>query len=57
MHDPPVRRAAAVVDFMNPGIGPLRTGIFNAADVSTLGGAAVFALVEIRRELARQRRE
>jgi lipoprotein signal peptidase len=56
MHDPPVRRAAAVVDFMNLGIGPLRTGIFNAADVSILAGAAVFALVEIRQELARQRR-
>ena len=42
---------------MNLGIGPLRTGIFNAADVSILTGAAVFALVEIRQELARQRQE
>ena len=47
----------SVVDFINLGIGPLRTGIFNAADVSILAGAAVFALVEIRHELARQRRE
>ena len=47
----------SVVDFMNLGIGPLRTGIFNVADVSILTGASLFALVEIRRELARQRRE
>lgn len=47
----------SVVDFMNLGIGPLRTGIFNAADVSILTGAAVFALVEIRRELATPRQE
>lgn len=47
----------SVVDFMNLGIGTLRTGIFNAADVSILTGAAVFALVEIRQEFARQRRE
>jgi signal peptidase II len=47
----------SVVDFMNLGIGPLRTGIFNAADVSILAGAALFALVEIRQGLARQRRE
>jgi len=47
----------SVVDFMNLGIGPLRTGIFNAADVSILTGAALFALVEIRQGLARQRRE
>jgi signal peptidase II len=46
-----------VVDFMNLGIGPVRTGIFNAADVSILAGAAVFALVEIRRELARPPQE
>ena len=46
-----------VIDSMNLGIGPLRTGIFNAADVSILAGAAVFALVEIRRELGRPRQE
>lgn len=31
----------AVVDFMNMGIGPLRTGIFNMADVFIMLGAAI----------------
>ena len=30
----------SVVDFLNVGIGPLRTGIFNVADVAILAGAA-----------------
>jgi signal peptidase II len=30
-----------VVDFLNVGIGPLRTGIFNVADVAVMLGAAV----------------
>lgn len=30
-----------VVDFMNMGIGPLRTGIFNMADLSIMTGAAI----------------
>lgn len=29
-----------VVDFLNVGIGPLRTGIFNMADVAVMAGAA-----------------
>lgn len=33
-----------VVDFMNLGIGSLRTGIFNVADLAIMGGAALFAL-------------
>lgn len=33
----------SVVDFLNVGIGPLRTGIFNVADVAILGG--VFLLM------------
>jgi signal peptidase II len=36
-----------VVDFMNVGIGPLRTGIFNVADVAIMAGAAIVLLVEI----------
>ena len=32
----------AVVDFLNVGIGPLRTGIFNVADVAILVGALLF---------------
>jgi signal peptidase II len=31
----------AVVDFMNVGIGPLRTGIFNVADMAIMIGAAL----------------
>lgn len=36
-----------VVDFMNVGIGPLRTGIFNVADVFILVGAGAM-LFELR---------
>lgn len=31
----------SVVDFMNVGLGPLRTGIFNVADVAIMLGAAL----------------
>jgi signal peptidase II len=37
-----------VVDFLNLGIGPLRTGIFNFADVVLLAGAAMIAWPERR---------
>ena len=30
-----------VIDFMNIGIGPFRTGIFNMADVAIMAGAAL----------------
>jgi signal peptidase II len=40
----------SVVDFMNVGIGPLRTGIFNVADVAILLGAGIFMAAEFRRE-------
>jgi signal peptidase II len=33
----------SVIDFLNVGIGPLRTGIFNVADVAILVGAALVA--------------
>jgi signal peptidase II len=39
-----------VVDFMNVGVGWLRTGIFNVADVAIMLGAAIFMLGELRRE-------
>ena len=29
----------SVIDFLNVGIGPLRTGIFNVADVAIMAGA------------------
>jgi signal peptidase II len=34
-----------VVDFMNVGIGSLRTGVFNVADIAILWGAAWFLLI------------
>jgi signal peptidase II len=40
--------AGRVVDFMNVGIGWLRTGIFNVADVAIMLGIAVFVLAELR---------
>jgi signal peptidase II len=33
-----------VIDFMNVGIGPLRTGIFNVADMALMLGAGFLAL-------------
>jgi len=32
------------IDFMNVGVGPLRTGIFNVADVAILVGVALLLL-------------
>lgn len=34
-----------VVDFMNLGIGPVRTGIFNVADLAIVAGAVLFLFV------------
>ena len=34
----------SVVDFLNVGIGSVRTGVFNVADVAIMIGAVVFAL-------------
>jgi signal peptidase II len=44
----------SVVDFMNVGIGPLRTGIFNVADVAIMVGVAVVLLDQSRREQQRK---
>ena len=38
----------SVIDFLNVGIGPLRTGIFNVADVAILGGALLVGLTAWR---------
>ena len=43
-----VTRNGAVVDFLNVGIGSLRTGIFNVADVQIMAGALVLILWERR---------
>ena len=44
MHD------GSVVDFLNVGIGPLRTGIFNIADVAIMGGVIVLFFFIIRKQ-------
>ena len=36
--------AGAVTDFVSMGVGPLRTGVFNAADVAIMIGAGLFAV-------------
>jgi signal peptidase II len=41
-------RGGAVVDFLNLGIGPLRTGIFNVADLALMAGIAALALAQGR---------
>jgi len=38
----------SVVDFLNVGIGPLRTGIFNVADVALMLGVALVVFTEAR---------
>ncbi len=37
-----------VTDFLNVGIGPVRTGVFNVADVIGIIGAGVFLLTRLR---------
>jgi signal peptidase II len=42
-----IGRDGRVVDFMNMGIGGLRTGIFNIADLAIVGGLVVLIAMEI----------
>lgn|SRR5262245_48242671 len=44
-----------VVDFMNVGVGPLRTGVFNVADVAIMLGVAALALSGFRSTPAESR--
>jgi signal peptidase II len=39
----------SVVDFLNVGVGSVRTGIFNVADVAILVGAAMVVWVDVKR--------
>ena len=39
-----------VVDFINVGIGPVRTGIFNFADMFIMAGAAILLASELHRK-------
>lgn len=43
-----LRYGGAVVDFLNVGIGPVRTGIFNVADMAILAGVLVLIGGELR---------
>lgn len=43
----------SVIDFLNVGLGPLRTGIFNVADVAVLLGVCILAVAQARRDEAR----
>ena len=38
----------SVIDFMNVGVGPLRTGIFNVADMAILLGVGIFVFTHRR---------
>lgn len=42
----------AVTDFVSLGVGPLRTGIFNLADLAIMAGLALFLVVGARRSAA-----
>jgi signal peptidase II len=46
----------SVVDFMNIGLGWLRTGVFNIADVALMAGAATLLLAELRKGAHRRTR-
>jgi len=37
----------SVIDFVNVGVGPLRTGVFNVADVAIMAGIAALALAQM----------
>ena len=39
----------SVIDFINVGVGPLRTGVFNVADVAIMAGVAIVLFFEFRR--------
>ncbi|HET7696044.1 MAG TPA: signal peptidase II [Vicinamibacterales bacterium] len=45
----------SVIDFINVGVGPLRTGVFNVADVAILLGVAIVLISEFTRPSIRVR--
>jgi signal peptidase II len=45
-----VSQNGLVTDFLNVGIGPLRTGIFNVADMAITGGCVLFVWLSWRKE-------
>jgi signal peptidase II len=42
----------SVIDFINVGFGPVRTGIFNVADVAIVLGVTIIVVAELRRARA-----
>jgi signal peptidase II len=46
-----------VIDFLNVGVGPLRTGIFNVADLAITVGAALIVFGAVSRARAEHRHE
>jgi len=46
-----------VIDFLNVGIGPLRTGIFNVADMAITFGALILALQSYRQSAPKEKIE
>ncbi len=47
----------AVIDFMNMGIGPVRTGIFNFADVAIMAGAGLLIFYQLKNMSDNNKRE
>lgn len=43
-----IRYGGYVVDFLNVGVGPLRTGIFNVADMALMAGVALLIYRQLR---------
>ena len=43
----------SVIDFLNVGVGPLRTGIFNVADMAILLGVGIFVFTRVRQDDSR----
>lgn len=43
-----LRSGGYVVDFLNVGLGPIRTGIFNVADMAIMGGALILLVSLLR---------
>lgn len=43
-----INNEGAVIDFMNIGIGPLRTGIFNVADMAIMAGAIMLLYLSVK---------
>ena len=47
----------SVIDFINVGVGPLRTGVFNVADVAIMVGVGIVLVYEFRRPGAHARKD